>query len=108
MAPKMRNRHGANPLSVTDDMKGRMCTLSFHVYSSRRIECYWYFQSGSCTRFRPQYLYNLWPMYFVQKGNEEGFKRITEKMVNREWRIPTEDHMFDLWYQEIIGRKHVQ
>ena len=102
---KMKGEQRMQHLSVTDDLKGRMCTMSFHVYSWRRIECYWYFQSGSCTRFKPRYLYELWPMYFVRDTNRDGFGRVNKKVVDKEWKIPAKDELFDLWYPQITGTK---
>ena len=101
----MKGEQRMQHLSVTDDLKGRMCTMSFHVYSWRRIECYWYFQSGSCTRFKPRYLYELWPMYFVRDTNRDGFGRVNKKVVDKEWKIPAKDELFDLWYPQITGTK---
>merc|ERR1719206_54111 len=68
MLPKLKFEERMTHLSCVDDLKGRMFTLSFHIWSWQRIQCYHYMQTGCCTRFRKKYLTELWPTLFNDAG----------------------------------------
>ncbi len=46
MLPKLIYEQRPNHISCMDDLKGRMFTLSFHIYSWKKIRCYQYLQTG--------------------------------------------------------------
>jgi len=103
LLPKVSADTTRGDISVTDDLRARMWMTSFHIYSWRRIQTYWYFQSGGCTRFRPEFLYKLWPLYFVKDLNADAFKEIDKKTVDKEWKIPSKDELFEAWYPIVTG-----
>ena len=103
MLPKLVYENRTNHISVTDELKGRQFTLSFHIYSWSKIQCYFYAMLGCSARFRMRYLYQLWPMMFFEDTNRDGFAKVDREMVEKEFKIPLNDKVFDVWYPIVTG-----
>ena len=106
--PKLVYEQRINHISCSDDLKGRMFNLSFHIYSWSKIQCYWYLQTGVSTRFRSKFIYQLWPILFFKDINRDSFKKITKQIVDKEFKLPLNDKMFDVWYPKITGKPYVK
>eukprot|EP01084_Bolivina_argentea_P292276 502436_1 len=71
--------------------------LSFHVLSANKIKCYWY-QRQQVSRFFPQDIVNLWPIYFVQENKDKNkMKKITDE--TKENKLI--DKIFSSFYEQI-------
>eukprot|EP01083_Nonionella_stella_P256718 879543_1 len=52
--------------------------LSFQVFESSKIKCYWYRRS-QMSRFFPKDIVSLWSMYFDQITDEKDMDKIKKK-----------------------------
>ena len=104
LLPKLPGEQRMKDISCSDDLKGRMFTLSFHIYSIDKKQCYWFLQTGVCARFRPKYIYQLWPILFFKDINRDGFNKIDQQTVEKEFKIPLNDKLFQNWYPKITGK----
>eukprot|EP01084_Bolivina_argentea_P248751 416164_1 len=105
LLPKLVYEDRTTHLSCKDNVKGRMFTLSFHIKSWDTIRCYQYMQSGSTSRFFPKYLYQVWPTLFFKDTNRDGFEKITKEVVQKEWKLPLNDKIFEVWYPVVSGNR---
>eukprot|EP01084_Bolivina_argentea_P096912 174214_1 len=74
--------------------------LSFQVFESSKIKCYWYRRS-QMSRFFPKDIVSLWSMYFDQITDEKDMDKI-KKDVGRKQFV---DKMFEIFYQPLDLRK---
>ena len=106
--PKLRNEKRIKDISCSDDLKGRMFTLSFHIYSINKIQCYWFLQTGVCSRFRSKYIKQIWPILFFKDINRDGFEKINKQIIDKEFKIPLNDKLFTNWYPKLTGKVFVK
>eukprot|EP01083_Nonionella_stella_P095914 269383_1 len=63
--PSENGQVNNNTIHVISDVSN-MCLLSLHIHSENSIRAYWYI-NGSYTRWFPNDLLDVWPIYFVDE-----------------------------------------
>ena len=97
-------------IDVGTPMGGFQFTLSFHVRAADDIKCY-LFHHGQISRFYPQDMVDLWPIWFEGSGLlDEANKKWLEgkdKYGNTEWKesmnyVQTllSDAQFEKWFED--------
>lgn len=84
-----------------------LCILSVQIHEESVIRAYWYI-NGSCVRFFPSDMINVWPLYFIDKKsldtqNEQRVRQSTERISQlikeNENNIPLKDTNFDEFWK---------
>ena len=94
-------------IDVGMPIQGYQFTLSFHVEAINDIKCYLIFQ-GWMTRFFPQDMIEIWPLWFHDLIGNKGFinnqKNDCWKSRMNELQEMLTDDQFSAWYKETTQR----
>lgn len=89
-------------LHVGSGLGGYQFTLSFHIESVDEIKCYLFFQ-GWISRFLPQDMIDVWPLWFVENKVNCGFVE-EMKWVDEMRMLEIPDDNFFRWFEDSTGR----
>ena len=86
-----------NDIITASNAEYQICILSFQVFRSDKIKCYWY-RHREMSRFFPNDILNLWQIYFEHKFSQKYDMEKLKKKVNDKYII---DKEFMTFYEPI-------